>query len=118
MISLDLVDGRWALVFSVLGADVPGLTPGEGGVWSVPVAGPGAPVDTARATRVTSERLYVGRTVRLRDGSSRFLAFVNEDDHGEFVGGLTPPLRVGWRADGAGLRLLDAPDTWLPPTGG
>ena len=121
VISLDRVDGRWVLIFSVLGAQVPGAEPGEGGVWSVPVAGPGAPVDTRLATRLTSERLYVGRTVRLRDGSARFLAFVNEDHRdpvGPFVGGLTPPLRVGWRTDGAGLRLLDAPDHWLPARAG
>ncbi len=114
VISLDLVDGRWVLLFSVLGAEVPGARPGAGGVWSVAVDGPGAPVDTRRATRLTNERLYVGRTVRLRDGSSRFLAFVNADEHGRFVGGITPPLHVGWRADGAGLRLLNAPAHWLP----
>ncbi len=119
VISVDEVEGRWVLVFSVLGAQVPGAGPGLGGVWSVAVEGPGAPVDTRRATRLTNERLYVGRTVRLRDGSSRFLAFVNEDHDepypgGRFVGGLTPPLRVGWRPDGAGIRLLDAPDHWLP----
>lgn len=119
VISLDQVDGRWVLIFSVLGAQVPGAAPGDGGVWSVPVAGPGAAVDVSQATRITNERLYVGRTVRLRDGSSRFLAFVNERDDdaypgGRFVGGLTPPLRVGWRPDGAGLRMLDAPDHWLP----
>lgn len=117
VISVDEVDGRWVMVFSVLGAQVPGAGPGHGGVWSVPVEGPGAPVDTWRATRLTNERLYVGRTVRMRDGSSRFLAFVNEDHEapdGPFVGGLTPPLRVGWRPDGAGIRLLDAPDHWLP----
>ena len=121
VISLDQVEGRWVVVFSVLGAQVPGAEPGGGGVWSVPVDGPGAPVDTRRATRLTSQRLYVGRTVLLRDGSSRFLAFVNEDHDdpaGRFVGGLTPPLRVGWRPDGAGLRLLDAPDPWLPALGG
>lgn len=122
VISLDRVEDRWVLLFSVLGAQVPGAEVGDGGVWSVPVDGPGAAVDTRLATRLTSERLYVGRTVRLRDGSSRFLAFVNEDHTapttpglpGPFVGGLTPPLRVGWRPDGAGLRLLDAPDPWLP----
>lgn len=118
VISLDQVDGRWVMLFSVLGAQVPGALCGDGGVWSVPVDGPGAPVDTRRATRLTSERLYVGRTVCLRDGTPRFLAFVHEGHQGAstgaFVGGITPPLRVGWRPDGAGLRLLDAPDPWLP----
>ncbi len=118
VISLDQVDGRWVLIFSVLGAQVPGAAPGDGGVWSVPVDGPGAPVDVRLATRLTNEHLYVGRTVRLRDGSSRFVAFVNKGTDGRFLGGLTRPLHVGWRPDGAGLRLLDAPAHWLPAPSG
>jgi len=93
---------------------MPGAQPGDGGVWSVPVDGPGKPVDLSRAIRLTSEDLYVGRTVRLRDGSSRILAFENRDDTGAFVGGITDPLRVAWRPDGAGLQLLDVPARWLP----
>ncbi len=51
------VEGRWVLLFSCLSTEMPGAAAGSGGVWSVPVDGPGAPVDVASAVRVTDERL-------------------------------------------------------------
>ncbi len=44
----------------LVAAEVPGAPASAGGVWSVPVEGPGSPVDVAPAVRVTDERLYVG----------------------------------------------------------
>ena len=114
VISLGQVEGPWVLVFSALGPQMPGAAPGDGGVWSVAVDGPGAAVDTRRASRLTSEQLYVGRTVTDRLGVSHLLAFRHLDDHGDFVGGVTDPLPVRWRSDRTGLRLLDAPAGWLP----
>ena len=42
VISLVELEGRWALVFSCLSDQMPHDEPGSGGVWSVPVDGPGA----------------------------------------------------------------------------
>jgi beta-fructofuranosidase len=101
------VDGRWALLFSCLSPEMPGASAGSGGVWSVPVDGPGGPVDVASAVRVADERLYVGKVVHDL-GTPYFLAFRNIDARGDFVGGLIDPVRIGWRADGRGL-ALDVP---------
>lgn len=110
--SLHRLEGRWVLLFSCLSAEMVGADPGAGGVWSVPVEAPGARVDLDRATRVTSEDLYVGKLVRLRDGTSRFLAFENRGADGRFAGGVIDPVRVQW--DGDRLRLLDVPARWRP----
>ncbi|MGZ4464516.1 MAG: hypothetical protein ACXVW0_04060 [Nocardioides sp.] len=113
VVSLHRLEGRWVLLFSCLAGEMKDAAPGGGGVWSVPVDAPGSPVDLDAATRVTSERLYVGRLVDDVDGTARFLAFVNRDDDG-FVGGVTDPLDVRWSADGARLELVGAPRSWLP----
>jgi beta-fructofuranosidase len=89
---------------------------GSGGVWSVPVAGPGSPVDVADAVLVTSEDLYVGR-IAAHDEGPRFMAFHNRDEDGAFVGGITDPYEVRWRADGAGLEAVDLPARWRPSQG-
>jgi beta-fructofuranosidase len=102
------VEGRWVLLFSCLGADMSPVQPGRGGVWSVPVEGVGAPVDLSAAVRVCDERWYAGRLVRDRSGAWQLLAFVNQDDAGRFVGGLTDPMPVRWRADARGLELVGA----------
>jgi beta-fructofuranosidase len=104
VVSLVEVDGRWALIFSCLSGEMPDSRPGDGGVWSVPVDGPGAPVDVGAAVRLTGEDLYVGRVVHGPDGPV-FLAFRNADATGMFVGGIIDPRPVGWRADGRGLVL-------------
>ncbi len=104
VIQVVQVEGRWVLLFSCLADQMPGADPGSGGVWSVPVAGPGAPVDVGAAVRVTDESLYVGKVVHHR-GAAHFLAFRNRGEDGAFLGGLTDPVRVGWRADGLGLSL-------------
>lgn len=114
VLSLACVEGRWVLLFSTLGAEVPGAAPGRGGVWSVPVEGPGAPVDTRRATRLTSEQLYVGRIVVDEHGVARFLAFRHQDAAGRFVGGIIDPVAVRWREDGDGLVLVDTAPGWAP----
>ena len=113
VISLAQVGHRWALVFSCLGPDMAGGNPGEGGVWSVPVAGPGAPVDLDAAVRLTSEDLYVGRVVPT-EGGPKFMAFRNRDENGDFVGGLTDPHDVRWRPDGLGLEVVGLDTRWRP----
>lgn len=114
VISLAEVEGRWVLLFSCLGPEMPGAGPGAGGVWTVAVDGPGAPVDVATAVRLTSEDLYVGKLVTLRDGTSRFLAFENRGEEGQFVGGVIDPCRVRWNQQGDGLELVDVPERWRP----
>ncbi len=105
VISMTEVEGRWVLLFSCLSAEMPGAAEGAGGVWSVPVAGPGQPVDVAAAVRLVDERFYVGRLVQDRGGAWQLLAFRNRGADGRFVGGVTDPQPVRWRADGLGLEV-------------
>ena len=107
VIQVVRVEGRWVLIFSCLGTEMSGRLEGAGGVWSVPVDGPGAPVDVAAAVRLTDESLYVGKVVH-HDGAAHFLAFRNTGPDGAFVGGITDPLPISWRADGCGLELVGA----------
>jgi beta-fructofuranosidase len=113
VISLADVDGRWVLLFSCLGSEMPADRSGAGGVWAVPVDAPGAPVDLRGAVRLTNESLYVGKLVRLRDGTTRFLAFVNRGPDGRFRGGMIDPVVVAWGPDGR-LELVDLPTCWRP----
>jgi beta-fructofuranosidase len=96
------VEGRWVLVFSCLSPEMVGAQPGDGGVWSVPVEGPGAPVDVASAVRLTDERWYVGKVVE-HGGQALLMAFRNQGPDGAFVGGLEAPVPLRWREDGRGL---------------
>lgn len=105
VMQLARVEDRWVLLFSCLSDQMPGSSPGAGGVWSVPVAGPGEPVDVDAAVRLTDESLYVGKVIA-HAGTSYFLAFRNRGPDDTFVGGITDPMPVTWRADGAGLALV------------
>ncbi len=105
VIQVVQVEGRWVLLFSCLSPEMPGAPAGAGGVWSVPVEGPGTPVDVGAAVRLADERFYVGKVVHHR-GAAYFMAFRNSDVHGDFVGGLIDPVPVTWRADGRGLALV------------
>jgi beta-fructofuranosidase len=114
VISLAEVEGRWVLVFSCLATEMPGARAQAGGVWAVPVEGPGAPFDVRDAVRLTNEGLYVGKLVALRDGTTRFLAFRNRDREGRFRGGVIDPVPVRWCPDGRGLELVGLPAHWRP----
>ena len=105
VIQVVRVEGRWVLLFSCLADQMPGAPAGAGGVWTVPVDGPGSEVDIAAASRLTDESLYVGKVVHDR-GAAYFMAFRNQGPDGEFIGGLIDPVRVTWRADGRGLALV------------
>jgi beta-fructofuranosidase len=105
VISLVQVDGRWALVFSCLSEQMPGACPRSGGVWSVPVEGPGSRVDVAEAVRLTGEELYAAHVVE-RAGTSYLMGFRNRDDDDVFLGGVDLPREVRWRADGLGLEVV------------
>lgn len=114
VISLHCIDSRWVLLFSCLHREMHGPDSDAGGVWSVPIDGPGSPVDIGRAQRLTSERLYVGKIIDDAHGRPQFLAFENRGDGDEFRGGIIDPCGIRWSADGAGLELTDAPDAWRP----
>lgn len=105
VISVVQVDGRWVLVFSCLGPEMPGAGPGAGGIWSVAVDGPGSRVYPARAVRLTDESLYVGKVLPQPGGGALLLAFRNTDAAGAFHGGVIDPLPVVWDDAGTGLRL-------------
>jgi beta-fructofuranosidase len=109
VLQLARVEGRWVLLFSCLSDQMPGSSPGDGGIWSVPVDGPGRPVDVTGAVRVTDESQYVGKLVD-HAGASYFLAFRNRDPSGAFVGGISDPVPVTWRPDGKGLALVPGPE--------
>lgn len=108
------IDGRWVLIFSCLGSELVEAQgdDGAGGVWSVPIDGPGAPVDLDRAVRITDECVYVGHAIQDRTGVWRFLAFVHRDPDGEFVGGITDPVQIGWNDSATGLQLASPPVPW------
>lgn len=105
VISVLEVEGRWVLVFSCLGTEMPDARPGDGGIWSVAVDGPGSRVDPTLAVRLTTERLYVGKVVIRPDGSALLLAFQQADEQGVFRGGIVDPLPLVWDEAGEGLRL-------------
>lgn len=105
VLQLVEVENRWVLLFSCLSPEMTDAPPGSGGVWSLAVDGPGAPVDISRARRLTDESLYVGKVIQDRVGEWRFLAFLNTGPDDRFVGGLTDPLPVRWSADAQSLEL-------------
>jgi beta-fructofuranosidase len=110
------LDGRWVLIFSCLGPEMWVPEQGAGGVWSVPIDGPGAPVDISRAVRLSDESVYVGKVIQDRAGDWQFLAFINHDEHGEFVGGIIDPVKIGWNDSATGLVLCAAPVSWSAGT--
>ncbi len=111
VMQLVQVAHRWVLLFSCLSEQMPGAPAGAGGIWSVPVEGPGSPVDVAAAVRLTDERLYVGKVV-CHQGVPHLMAFRNAGPDGAFLGGVIDPLPVAWREDGRGLALV--PDVGTP----
>lgn len=114
VISVTQVDGRWALMFSCLGPEMPMAAPGAGGIWTVAVDGPGSTVDVSAAVRLTTEDLYVGKLVPLREGGIRFLAFENRGEDGLFAGGVIDPCTVAWNRAGTGLELRSGRERWRP----
>lgn len=104
VVSIAEVEGRRALLFSCLADQMPGASPGSGGVWSLPYGPAGSSLDPALAVRVTDESAYVGKVVE-HDGSAYFLAFRNDDSDGGFIGGIADPVPIRWREDGRGLEL-------------
>lgn len=95
------VDGRNHLVFCCDSAKLVGARAGQiGGVWSLPVGDSPGPVDFRQARLLVDERLYAGRIAIDRQGAPWLLAFRNVSAAGEFVGGVSDPIRVVTVQDG------------------
>lgn len=95
------VDGRNHLVFCCDSAKLVGARAGQtGGVWSLPVVDIPGPVDFRQARLLVDERLYAGRIAIDRQGAPWLLAFRNVSADGEFVGGVSDPIRVLTDQDG------------------
>lgn len=105
VIQVVQVEHRWVALFNCLSAEMPRDAADAGGIWTVPLTGPGEPVDVAAALRLTDESSYVGKLVADRDHAWHLLSFRNRDVGDDFVGGVGDPVPVGWRADGRGLAL-------------
>ncbi len=91
------VEGQQVLLFNCLGRHLSDWRRAEatpGGVWALPVEHLLGPHPVSRATRLTDESLYVAKLLQQRDGQWVILAFVNEDEDGNFIGTVTDPLRV------------------------
>lgn len=99
------VEDRWVALFNCLSAEMPQDPAGAGGIWTVPVGGPGEPIDVGAAVRLTDESSYVGKLVADRAADWQLLAFRNRGPDGSFVGGVSDPVAVGWREDGRGLEV-------------
>lgn len=98
VVSVAEIDGRRVLLFCCLSDQMPGAAPGAGGIWWLRYGPPGSPIDIERARRLTDESSYVGKVVR-HQGADYFVAFRNTDAQGDFVGGLTTPVRISWRGE-------------------
>ena len=95
------IDGRNHLVFCCDTAKLVGARDGQtGGVWSLPVGDMPGPVDFRQARLLVDERLYAGRIAIDRQGAPWLLAFRNASADGEFVGGISDPIRVISDQDG------------------
>ena len=95
------IDGHNHLVFCCDTAKLVGAREGQtGGVWSLPVGDMPGPVDFRQARLLVDERLYAGRIAIDRQGAPWLLAFRNVSADGEFVGGISDPIRVISDQDG------------------
>lgn len=108
------VDGRGVALFSCLRSELDSsraATGTTGGIWAVACDDPRKGIDIGAATLLTDDRLYAGRLVRDRSGQSVLLGFHHTGDDGEFVGGLSDPIPVGWDEDGRLQTLGERLDT-------
>lgn len=95
------VDGRNHLVFCCDSAKLVGERQGQvGGVWTLPVGDMPGPVDFRQARLLVDERLYAGRIATDRQGAPWLLAFRNAGPDGQFLGGISDPIRVTQDQDG------------------
>jgi hypothetical protein len=96
---VEIVDGRPLLLFSCLHAELAParrLEEPTGGIWAA-AGSPGgdefdALADVRSARLISDDRLYVGRTIRDRNGEWVLMAFHNRGADGTFVGAISDPM--------------------------
>lgn len=105
---INMVEGKPVLLFSCLAREFSEFRRsqgdaggGAGGVWAVPSDSVLGPFDIKNAQRITDHSLYSGRLIRCHDSQWWLLAFVNDDDSGNFVGHLSDPMSFSWQNDGS-----------------
>ena len=103
VVQLVEIDGRLVLAFNCLAGDTSSArkaTGTTGGVWLATAESPLGPYGIADAQQLTDDRLYVGKFIEDRETAEmKFLAFVNTDDDGSFVGEISDPLVAAWHGD-------------------
>lgn len=96
------VDGTWLILFSsgtdTMSEPLRTRYP-RAATWVVTVDDPTQPFDLIAARPLLTDELYSGRLVQDRDGRWVVLGFRTYDERGEFLGGISDPLLVGFDAD-------------------
>lgn len=108
------VAGRGVVLFSCLRSELGeerAETGTTGGIWAVACEDPTQGVDISEATLLTDNRLYAGRLVDDREGRTVLLAFHHTGVDGNFIGGLSDPIPVGWDEEGCLRAVGDRLDT-------
>lgn len=96
------VEGQWVLVFSCPTSALSSARKDaghRGGIWSLPVDGPGVPCDTSAARLLHDESLYSGRVVFDRRHQPQLLGF-HAGSGEDFVGAISDPLPLTLTSDG------------------
>ncbi len=98
---VEVVEGRPVLIFSCLGQHaMPARRAEQGGIWAVNAESVTGPFDVGAAYRLSGDEHYVGRLLRRHDDDRWVMfAFRNKGARGEFTGGITDPMPVGWAGD-------------------
>ena len=96
------VDGQWVLLFSCPTSALSRARRESGhigGIWNLPVEGPGRPFDASKARLLHDESLYSGRVVFDRLHQPQLLGFhAGSGEH--FVGTISDPLPLTVTSDG------------------
>lgn len=96
------IEGHWVLIFSCPTSALSSRSRQAGrigGIWSVPIDGPGRPFDASAARLLHDESLYSGRVVFDRHNRPQLLAF-HSGVGDEFVGAISDPIPLTLTSDG------------------
>lgn len=108
-----IMDGTPVGLFSCLGSELSQTRRAEdpvGGVWSFTATTATGPYRLEDASRLTDERLYVGRLIQDRTGQWQFLAFRNDDENGDWIGEIADPQPVELVGGRLAIQLKSRPD--------
>lgn len=96
------IDGRWVLIFSCPTSALSRQSRAAGrtgGIWSIPIAGPGEPFDASAARLLHDESLYSGRVVFDRQHRPQLLGF-HAGVGDQFMGVISDPMPLTVTSDG------------------